>query len=269
MAKTRGRQNAYYVVKTQEGSFYDVPDFTNTREYVDDIKLEEGQWFVVENFSQKDYCIDFLQATFDNTAYSNLPRDIYPNLAFIVSVQGDIFCFQKIVTSTVLHKKIVDFKLNQEPDVIDCKHAIVLSNDADGYYDKAADKLYFKKLSSLTSIFDGISVLYNEATNEETGSFLDLDILNIGEGYGINDVKTANRRRIKAAMDKYNGFNNEQRAAIPTYLQKYVDDVPFEDGKFNVNNEEDLTKILNCLSQRYYTTEIDEEKRLANSVTPL
>ena len=36
-----------------------------------------------------------------------------------------------------------------------------------------------------------------------------------------------------------------------------------------INDENNLTDLLNVLNQRYYTTEIDDEKRLANSVTKL
>ena len=40
-------------------------------------------------------------------------------------------------------------------------------------------------------------------------------------------------------------------------------------NKFRISNEKELTELLNTLNQRYYTTEIDGEKRLANSVTKL
>lgn len=269
MAKTKGRQGAYFVVMTQEDEVYYVPDFGHNRVYSDDTKLEDDEWFVVDNFSQQPYFLEFLRNDFDSTAYSNLPRNSYPNLGFIVAVQGDCYCFQKIMISTVLNKKLIDFRLDAEPTMLDCKYTVVLSPEADAYYKKAEDRLYFKKLSSLTSIFDGISILYNEATDDDTNAFLGLEILNIQEGYGTASVKTANRRRLKAAMERYNNFSEQQKSMIPTYLSGYVDNVPFEDGRFNISGEEDLTKILNCLNQRYYTTQIDGEKRLANSVTRL
>lgn len=269
MAKTRGRRNGTYVVMTQEDAIYDVPEFARTRAYVDDYKLEDDEWFVIDNFSQQDYCLDLLTTEFDNTAYSNLPRNGYPHLAYLFAVQDNMFCFQKIVVSTVLNKKLLDFRIDQEPTILNCDYTVVLNKEADGYYNKATDKFYFKKLSDVTSIFTGISELYNEATDADTSGFMGLDILNIAEGYSVADVKTANRRRIKAAMDRYNNFDEDQKAQISGYLSQYIDDVPFVDGKFNISGEEDLTKILNCLNQRYYTTEIDGEKRLANSVTPI
>lgn len=54
----------------------------------------------------------------------------------------------------------------------------------------------------------------------------------------------------------------------PIYVGKYCP--ALYDGeihKFNINSEKDLTELINGMNQRYYTTEFDGEKRLANSIT--
>lgn len=269
LSQTSGRNGDLYIVLSNDEAIYSVPNFNNTHEYQDDYKLEVDQWFVLRNFSDKEYCPDLFKNDFDNTAYSNLPRDVYPKIAFMVAVQENIFCVQKVVRSMVLNKSFINLRLNQEPEVLKSEYTIVINEEADAYYDRLNDCLYFKRLSSLTSIFDGIYELYKESTSEETRDFLALDILDVSDEYGVEDVKTANRRRIKAAMEKYNRFTNEQKARLPEYLQGYVRDVAYENGRFKINSESDLTILLNCFNQRYYTTEIDGEKRLANSVTPL
>lgn len=154
---------------------------------------------------------------------------------------------------------------------MDYKYTVVINFEPDAIYDKQNDKLYFKNLSSITSIFPGIDTLYREATNEETNNFLELQILNVNQNFNSDNVKTANRRRIKAAMEKYNSFSEEQKAELPAYLRTYCgDDIyDIESEKFVIDNEEQLTKVLNGINQRFYTTEIDGEKRLANSVTPI
>ena len=169
----------------------------------------------------------------------------------------------------VLRKKLVNLSLNNEPQLLNIDYTLVINEVADAYYNKTDDVLYFKRLSAITTIFEGIYELYNESTDAETDSFLKLDILNVANSYSVNDVKTANRRRIKAAMEKYANFSDEQKMQLPSYLQEYVHEVVFQDGKFNISTEKELTILLNCFNQRYYTTEIDGEKRLANSVTTI
>jgi hypothetical protein len=39
------------------------------------------------------------------------------------------------------------------------------------------------------------------------------------------------------------------------------------DESFSISNEEDLKKLLYGIEQRYYTTKVGNEKRLANSIT--
>lgn len=272
VAKTKGRNSAYYNVLSRDELFYTIPNLNNTHDYQDDYKLEDGQWFLVEEFSTQPYCLPFLTSQFDNTAYSALPRDNYPKLAFLIVIQNDnIYTFQHIVSSTVLQKKLISFKLNEAPELLDNKYTIVLNSEPDAIYDKQNDKLFFKNLSSITSIFPGIDSLYREATNEETNSFLGLQILSVNPDFHSDNVKTANRRRIKAAMEKYNSFNEEQKAGLPDYLKTYCgnDIYDEESRKFVIDNEEQLTKVLNGINQRFYTTKIDREKRLANSVTPI
>ena len=95
-------------------------------------------------------------------------------------------------------------------------------------------------------------------------------MINVADGFTKDDVKTANRRRIKEATERYHSFSPEQKAKIPSYISKYCPHIYDEAaGKFNVNDENNLTDLLNVLNQRYYTTEIDDEKRLANSVKKL
>ena len=272
VAKTKGRNSAYYNVLSKNEVFYAIPNLDNTHEYQDDYKLEDEQWFLVEDFSTQPYFLPFLTDQFDNTAYSALPRDSYPKLAFLIGIQNDnIYTFQRVVNSIVLQKKLISFKLNEAPELLDYKYTVVINFEPDAIYDKQNDKLYFKNLSSITSIFPGIDTLYREATNEETNNFLELQILNVYQNFNSDNVKTANRRRIKAAMEKYNSFSEEQKAELPAYLRTYCgDDIyDIESEKFVIDNKEQLTKVLNGINQRFYTTEIDGEKRLANSVTPI
>ena len=93
-------------------------------------------------------------------------------------------------------------------------------------------------------------------------------MVNLGADFGTDKVKIPNRRKIKEALIRYNSFSDEKKQLLPTYVSKYCPTLFDEETqKFNINSEKELTELLNGMNQRYYTTEIDEEKRLANSVT--
>lgn len=277
VAKTKGKRGSFYKVLSDKTTFEEVPNFVNSREYDDEYKLQNDEWFVINQFSQQSYCLDFVRNEFVATNYSFLPKEQYGKIDYIVSVQSDgtVFIFQKITPSLIYEKqKILSWgHINAPSDqaiLTDHKNVLVIKEGADCYYIKGADKLYFKNLNAITSIFDGINVLYREATNQEVEDFLGMEMINVAKGFNKDDVKTANRRRIKEATERYRNFGPEQKERIPSYISKYCPHIYDEStGQFNVDNENGLTDLLNVLNQRYYTTEIDNEKRLANSVTKL
>lgn len=271
MTKTRGRSSADFIIMTSESDFYQHPNMGNSLTYNDEYKLQEGEWFVLDNFSQKGYCWNLLKNPFDATAYSNLPRDRYPNINYLYAVQENSYYFQKVTASRVLQKKLLSFKINQEPTCLDNGYVIVINNMPDAIYDSNEDRLYFRRLSDITNIFIGIDELYREATDAETTEFLGLDIIDVDPDFTVDKVKTANRKRIKAAMDKYNSFTDDQKQMLHAYLQNYNSELLYDldVNKFKISSEKELTDLLNGINQRYYTTEIDGEKRLASSVISL
>lgn len=285
LAKIRGRNGGLSMVLSDKTVFEDIPNFMNARAYDDDYKLQDGEWFVVDEFSSKSYCLDILQNNFNAAEYSNLPKKLYRKIAYVISVQEDedgneIYIFQNVTSSLLLSKQkfisfgpfldiaVTGFTNTDQASFVNNENILVLKELPDCYYVKAEDKLYFRNLSCITSIFDGINELYNEATDEEVRTLFDLEMVNLGADFGTDKVKIPNRRKIKEALIRYNSFSDEKKQLLPTYVSKYCPTLFDEETqKFNINSEKELTELLNGMNQRYYTTEIDEEKRLANSIT--
>lgn len=235
----------------------------------------------MDNFSTKSYCLEILKNSFDITTYSYLNFESYRKIAFSIAVQGEdehrIFIFQN-VTPSFLYGKYKAIAWNRvhvptgedQPSLIEQDGVFVLKNTPDCYYVKDADKLYFKNLSSITTIFDGINELYRNATDEEVDTLLHWSELQVEGGFDKNKVKTANRRKIKEAIQRFDNFTEDQKRSLSRYIEMYCPAlIDATTQKYKISSEEELTNFLNSVNQRYYTTEIDQTKRLANSVTDL
>ena len=146
---------------------------------------------------------------------------------------------------------------------------IVIKSYPDAIYDKSSDSLYFKKLQSITSIFIGITDLYKEATQEDTEEFLNKDFISLKADFDASKVKTANRKRIAMAMDTLSKFNSEEKDQIFEYIKEYCDDISSETTEkvFEIESEDNLKNLLYGIEQRFYTTPLGNEKRLANSIS--
>lgn len=266
--KTKNKTGTFRKVVSNQTVYNDIPIFDDARPYNDELKLRDNQWFVLENFSQKDYAPDLVKNAFNAAAWSQINRADYDRIDFIVSVQdnGNQLIFQNVTTS-LIYKRQCLLSLDDQPSLLNNEHVLVIHKDADAYYQRDTDRLYFKRLSAITGIFSGINELYNEATDDEVDSALQLGILDVSPDFTKEKVKTANRRKIKEAMDMYNHYTPQQKTLLPQYLQKYCPGLVFDTAtrKFGISDEKALTQLLNGLCQRYYTTEISNEKKVALS----
>jgi hypothetical protein len=268
VAKTKGREEKIYKILSDQFVFELPNDLDNPKNYNSDYKLEDDEWFHIPNFSNEDYCIDFLKKEFISTDYDQIGTIDINNLHFLCSYQTGIYFFQKITPSLIVKKKW--FKISGEPVIEDQSPIIVINEIPDAIYIKSEDTLYFKNISAITSIFKGIIELYKEATQQETEDFLKSDFLKLEENYDALKVKTANRKRIALAMETLKEFTPRQKSTIYSYIKEYCSEkLSFDedDSKFKIKNEDELKHLLWGIEQRYYTTPVGKEKRVANSVS--
>jgi hypothetical protein len=87
-------------------------------------------------------------------------------------------------------------RISDAPVLEEEKPIIVLNSNPDAYYNKTTDILYFRDLSKIKPIFNGIENLFREATNSEVQEFLNNDFISLSEGYSPEFVGTMNWRNI-------------------------------------------------------------------------
>ncbi len=121
-------------------------------------------------------------------------------------------------------------------------------------------------METIVGIFKRIDELYREATDGETEEFLKNDFVVLRNEYDASKVKTANRKRIALAMKTLSALNTEEKRNIFQYIGEYCPDLKTEKNAFLVGNEDELKMVLFGIEQRFYTTPVGDEKRIANSV---
>ncbi|BDD00528.1 hypothetical protein [Persicobacter psychrovividus] len=273
--KSRKKENKTFKVFGESNEIYPLPtDLNNPKTYDSDYKLEDDEWFHIPNFKSSDYSITLLNSPFDSVNYTSINQSKLKKIKYLIAHQSydggkSYFFFQKINTSHLLNKSWI--KISDTPK-LDKTPILVINDMADAIYSVEDDILYFKKLNSLSTIFIGISELYRVATETETSTFLANDFINLANNFSSTKVGTPNRKRIALAVDTLSKFDNSQKGQIFSYIKDYCDDdLPYDDAtkKFSVKDEEGLKHLLWGIEQRYYTTKVGFEKRVANSVSPL
>ncbi|MGH1517751.1 hypothetical protein [Chryseobacterium sp. JK1] len=271
IAKKKRTNNTFFLVLSQEDKIYELPiDLQNIKNYDTNYKLEDDEWFGVTNFSETNYCIPLLIEDFNSAEHHQIGRNQYNLVKFFCSFQdNDDYCFQRFTLGNIINKKWIS--LSGEPEIKINQPILIIKSIPDAIYKKSTDTLYFKNLSDVKSIFPEIIELYREATDEETETFLNSDFITLNGGFDKSKVNTANRKRVAMVVETLANLEGEDKIQIHNYIRKYCPDLEFseERGKFTISNEDNLKNLIFGIEQRFYTTLVGNERRLANSISKL
>lgn len=236
--------------------------------YAPSATLEEGEWFYVSEARSQGYTNELLNRQFESVDFDSLGMQDFGAIDFLFVYEHEGLYFQKVSKAKLIARKSVlcigeGFQYKQD------RKELVINDCPDAIYSRSEDRLYFRKLESITSIFKGIDQLFREATDEEVFDFLRNDFISLRADYDVSNVKTPNRKRIALAKNTLERLTEVDRGRIFSYIGEYCPDLSQDNGTFEIGTEDELKMLLYGIEQRFYTTLVGGEKRLANSVIPL
>jgi len=266
MVKTKGGGSAVRKMLSEDSEIFDRPnDLEQNVGYNSDTLLEESQWYSISEFSKSRYCHDFMRKRSPSVDYDSIGND-HMEIIFICGIQGDMYYFQRTTSSKqVLKKGLV--RIGSEWRYQPVTTSIAINEPPQAIYDSAIDTLYFHELSKISAIFPGINDLFREATNDEVKEFLGLSFMH-SNGFAVEDVGIENRRRVVKALSALKTLSEDDRNRMIEYIRRYCPELAYGDG-VRISNDGDLKKVLYGLQERYHTTPIGNERRVANSITPM
>jgi hypothetical protein len=270
VARVKGRSRPHYYKLLSDTEIYKIEsESLSLVDYEPGNLLDEDCWFKISNFSQQPYCIEFLTTPFVSADYNDIPAQKYSEIAYICSIQDGNYFFQKITPSLFVTRSSISFgeNIRYEED----NKRLFINKEPDAVYMATTDTLIFRNLATISSIFKGIDTLYKEATNQEVQQFLDEDFIILSNEYTSDKVSKPNRKRIALAMSKFDEMADDEKDQIFEYIHGYCENINYDgvNKAFTVGTDDELKYLLYGIEQRFYTTLLGNEKRLANSVQTL
>ena len=264
-------KNNYKKLFEDEGILYpEIKDLKSIEEnsFVFDNRTNLGdyEWFRLENFSTKDFATKEIKKKTTGADYDLATQADAAGSEYIFELSDELLFFQKVTRNAFIKKRsfitlgegfekkenISLFQINVYPDAI---------------YDRTKDVLYFRKLFSITKIFNGINEIYRAATDTEVQSFIAENAFSLADGFSAEKVKIPNRKKIALVQDTFSKMSKQKKKEMFDYIKDYYPNLSLNNGKAQISSEEDLKNILYGLEERFYTTLITKEKRIANSIT--
>lgn len=265
--KNRSAANKYRVfLDTPETLYKDKSEIVvEAVPYNPETIIDKKAWYFLESFSNTEYTIDVITNSLSSVDCESLSRVDYDTISYIFEMNSNSICFQNIGKSKLIRKKGI-LRIGNEYKYYDDYAAIPINDFPDAIYDKDDDKLYFQDISNISSIFPKITELYKEASTQETEDFLNMDFIVLGDGFDAQKVKTPNRKRIALVKDTVSKLKKKERKVLFEYINNYYPSIKDTDKTFKINSDDDLTMLLYGIGERFYTTKVGNEKRIANSV---
>lgn len=237
-------------------------------EYDASTLLESDEWFKVSDFSERAFFPEFLNQPLNSTEVDELRKSEFGSISYLMSVEEGNYCFQRVKPALVVRRKVLgygDAAYLEQPET-----RIVINERPDAVYIPASNALLFRDLAAVAPLFSGIDELFREATDEQVSEFLQADF--VTSDMRSSSVSKPNRKRIALAMETLSKLAPADRTEVIRYTRGYSDDrLVFEEESetFVITSDEDLKMLLYGIEQRYYTTIVGAERRLANSIIRL
>ncbi|MGR6841674.1 ATP F0F1 synthase synthase [Aliivibrio wodanis] len=257
------RQSPLHIAISHDKDIYSIPVFSDCIEYTPTHKLEDDEWFCISKFKSNNFSNEFIDLdSFTPADFNPLEAKNFSKAKYICVKEGGFKFFQKLVSSNFIKKKMLNLNTSS---FIEDGNIITINSHPDAAYNINDDKLYFKDLSRISALFKNIDSLYREATDSEVVSFLQNDLISI-EGASEFKVGIPNRKKIALALEKLDDFTANDKGVIKEYIKQYFPDIPHENDKFVISTDIDLKNFIYGVEQRFYTTLIGNEKRVASAV---
>jgi hypothetical protein len=272
LAKVKRQRKKPFLKLLSDHTLFDqtIVDLDFCIPYAPDHNLDEDAWFKLDNFKQRQYCIELLKSELDSKEFDDLKRSQFCEISYLLAVQGDDVYFQKINPGLFIKRKTICF--GEIAQVENSSNRLVINDRPDAVYLKSSDTLIFRNLAVISSIFEGIDTLYKEATQEDVAEFLGESFVLLNGGYDASHVSKPNRKRIALAMATLEQLSEQDKAEMLSYINSYCSahlKLDEESSKFLISKDDELKMLLYGIEQRFYTTPFGREKRLANSVQPI
>jgi hypothetical protein len=273
-AKLRQRiRNKYRIILSTEERIYPELDFALLRQssypYSPSTLLESDEWFFIGNATHQGYAQELLRrGNADTVEFDALDEQDFENIDFLWVRENAYLCFQRVSRAKLISKRSIHF-LGGRCRFEGNRREIPINKFPDAVYAPSDNRLYFRRLDAITSIFNGIDQVYRTATDEEVAQFLQSRFISLQNGYDVSHVGIANRKRLALAQRRLDEASDEDKGRLFQYVGEYCPQLRADNGAFQIGSDDNLKMLLFGIDQRFYTTPVGDERRLANSVVLL
>lgn len=271
LAKLKGKTGQHQILMNDNNelnsiNFYKAPNIIEAVLYDPERKRQQNEWYYVElTDDQKQEMISpYLSKAESSADLNRSTKDDYQNIESVYRILDPDIIFTRITDGYKIENKMfLNFHDTGHATLETQKCAIAFNGVPDAYFD-GDRRLYFRDFSKIRVLFDGIEVFFREATRSEKEAFLKKDLFDVDQNLTPDIIGQRASLQIAAILNdnSINLDDQESHEKIFSSIDKYPEaSVVLSDlGKIYIRDNKELTRVLNLLSSRYYTSDITGKK---------
>lgn len=250
-------------------------------DYEPHVSLDEDEWFKLTKFNERGYPNQLCQNPKFNTVYDGqVHKKDLSNMTNLKSLafrpkEGDVIGFQSVTKRKVIRNRpLISWSLSDDPEM-SYVDGVVIGNYMDAIFDVSNDILYFKRLSGLNVMFPGISEENRIADDAEVANFFNVtcaSFCKLDKSFPMTNIGKPNKKRIATLIE--DGVSSLDENQMNDYVKDCVDkeeyiELESKEGRFLIQNDSQLTLLINVIDGRYFENSLWGEKRMASSYRTL
>lgn len=186
----------------------------------------------------------------------------------IYQVKDDKVVFKSISKSSYLRGGSI-INLKDEPSTADLHEVLMIGPEVHAVYNMKTNRFYFDNFQAAKRVYGRLEVVYRSATQNEVDEWLDTSVFNIDDNFDTFSISTPNRKKMAYATNEL-GIDFEDAdlvGRLQAYAGKHSRGALFENGKFNIYTNADVTEALRIITGAYYQNEITGDLMVAKTAT--
>lgn len=260
--RLRGNVNKYRKMLSTDEEVY--PDFTDmvtaVTPYSPGALSEPGEWFRLSNISQADYALNILNADFNTLDFDSFARCL---------LCGTIHYSSKMLLGQNWPQKSIS---GISERVISSEASVMRSLSITCQMQSIAGRTIrciFADSNPLRQ-YSKESIRFTERPPmRKHPSFFKATLSNWEKPILPKTLKLPIGKKLRSQVKLYLLWPPRIEKIYSLNIGEYCPSLKTPDNKFAVNSEDELKLLLCGIEQRFYTTLVGNERRIANSVIPL
>lgn len=208
-------------------------------------------WFSVENLSQKSCFLELLRHAQAASSTPKMSESVFRGLKWIAEFKNNGVYLMRITPSFYKHETSLHLSPLSHVEVSNTH--LFVEKTPDAIYCPRRDVLFFRVLSAITPIFEGIELLYHEECSlDRVKCFLSSPLFRVERNFKFEDVPSLTRCRMVFVEKDVLELEDHSLSYVLWLFKRFDPKLQITERYVNISSNADLQSVIDSMEEDRY-----------------